>query len=347
MRSPSHSSESIPAVRLVEFNRDEKNPAVIKVPNEKPLEIGGFRDRRIEQFLSLKDLSDNSKRNYLRQLKAFIEFVDRDWQAVTMNDIRRYKDYLVKDKGLKPASVATAIAAIKSMFSWLEKASLVMENPAAAVSVPTPPATEGKNLEPFQVEALFQALESRPKSKQRDLAILCLLIRAGLRAEEVSHLNAGDYNGVEVLVRQAKHDSVGRVPVDEMTHEALCAVLQQRKFDEAGELKTESPMFVSASNRNLGQRLGYEGIYKLVKDLAKVAGWPEIHPHRGRHTFASGLILDGVDAYLAMELTRHKSVKAFQTYSQQVRYQTAKERFLETKGESERSPMSLEELSRL
>ena len=103
-------------------------------------------------------------------------------------------------------------------------------------------------------------------------------------------------------------------------------------------------MFVSTSHRNKGQRLGYEGIYKLIKALAKDAGWPDIHPHKGRHTYASQLIENGMDAYLAMTLMRQRSVKAFEVYSQKVRYKTAKGVFFEGKGEVERQPMSLEEL---
>jgi site-specific recombinase XerC len=48
----------------------------------------------------------------------------------------------------------------------------------------------------------------------RDAAIICLLFFAGFRANEVSGLNVGDYNGVEVMIREAKHDSTGRVPVN-------------------------------------------------------------------------------------------------------------------------------------
>ncbi|QUY45803.1 site-specific integrase [Acaryochloris marina] len=95
---------------------------------------------------------------------------------------------------------------------------------------------------------------------------------------------------------------------------------------------------------NKGQRLGYEGIYKMVKALAQDAGWPDIHPHKGRHTYASQLIENGMDAYLAMTLMRQRSVKAFEVYSQKVRYRTAKGVFLESKGEVERQPMPLEEL---
>ena len=331
-------SESIPPVRLL----SEVKPSV----EAKPIELGNFRQIRIEQFLSLKNLSDNSKRNYSRQLTAFIDWCDRDWQAITMNDLRRYKEYLEQERGLKPASVGTAIAAIKSMFGWLVKAGFISQDPTAAVSIPKAPKAVGKQLEAFQVEGLFEALESHRKTQQRDRAILCCLIRVGMRAEEVSNLNTGDYNGVELVVREAKHDSVGRIPVDQSTHEALCELLQERRF-EAGELTPELPLFISVSNRNYGKRLSYEGIYKLIKQLAKEAGWPEIHPHRGRHTFASALIEGGMDAYLAMSLTRHESVTAFQGYSEGVRYQKARSSFLDMKGEEERTPMSLEELSRL
>ena len=109
MRSPLNPSDSIPTVRLMSERTQPQTQS-------QPLEIGNFREQRIEQFLALKNLSANSKRNYQRQLRTFIQFVDRDWQAVTMNDVRRYKEYLEQERGLKPASVGTAIAAIKSLW---------------------------------------------------------------------------------------------------------------------------------------------------------------------------------------------------------------------------------------
>ena len=88
--------------------------------------------------------------------------------------------------------------------------------------------------------------------------------------------------------------------------------------------------------------LGY--IYKIIKDLAKAAGLEDIHPHRGRHTFISNMVENGVDAYLAMELSRQRSLKAYQTYSKKVRYQAAKAAFLKGKNEPERKPLSLEQM---
>jgi integrase/recombinase XerD len=68
----------------------------------------------------------------------------------------------------------------------------------------------------------------------------------------------------------------------------------------------------------------YQGIYSMVKDWAKAAGLENVHPHSGRHTFASRLLENGMDAFLAMKLTRHRSIQAFKTYTHELQYQAAK-----------------------
>jgi integrase/recombinase XerD len=108
--------------------------------------------------------------------------------------------------------------------------------------------------------------------------------------------------------------------------------------------KEADPIFVSYSHRNYGDRLGYEGIYKMFKQVAQAAGLPDIHPHRGRHTFISGLVSGKVDAYLGMALTRQKSVKAYKVYSEAVRYEAARAAFFESRGMKERKPVSLEQM---
>ncbi|MEO0759728.1 MAG: tyrosine-type recombinase/integrase [Cyanobacteria bacterium J06648_16] len=56
----------------------------------------------------------------------------------------------------------------------------------------------------------------------------------------------------------------------------------------------EAPLFISLSNNSRGRRLGYSGIYDLIKALAEAAGLESINPHRTRHTFAVDLLLSGV-----------------------------------------------------
>ncbi|MBW4550155.1 MAG: hypothetical protein KME35_03440 [Aphanocapsa sp. GSE-SYN-MK-11-07L] len=82
----------------------------------------------------------------------------------------------------------------------------------------------------------------------------------------------------------------------------------------------------------------------MFKQVAQSAGLPEIHPHRGRHTFISGLVKGKVDAYLGMALTRQKSVNAYKVYSEAVRYEAARAAFFEARGIQERQPLSLQEM---
>ncbi len=327
MNASSQVNSKIPAVRLVLVEPESANSGCVTALKELAFAqtpviapLGNLRQQRIEQFLDLKDLAPRTRQTYAQQLRWFSDWVDKDWQTVNLNDVRRYKIYLEQERQLKPNSVALALSSLKSFYTWLKLAGYVVENPMTAVSVPRPAEAEGKNLERFQVDALVQALSERGETAARDAAIVCLLFFAGLRANEVSGLNAGDYNGAEVLIREAKHDSTGRVPVNRQTDEAIRDYLLERWIQSQGTLCESDPMFVSYSPKTRGQRLGYQGIYYMVKDLGKAAGLGNVHPHRGRHTYASRLIEDGMDAYLAMQLTRHRSVQAFKTYSNKVRY---------------------------
>jgi integrase/recombinase XerD len=88
-----------------------------------------------------------------------------------------------------------------------------------------------------QIDALFEALKGRGNTEARDTAIVSLWFKSGLRPEEVSLLNIEDYNGVEVVIRNGKHQSNGRVPVDEQTHLVLVEYLSQRWMEARGKVK--------------------------------------------------------------------------------------------------------------
>jgi hypothetical protein len=134
------------------------------------------------------------------------------------------------------------------------------------------------------------------------------------------------------------------VPTDDETHDALVAYLAQRSSECDGVLKADDPIFVSYSHRNSGDRLSYEGVYKLFKEIAQAAGLENLHPHRGRHTFSSRLLEEEVDAYLAMTLMRQKSLKAFNTYNNRIRQKAARAAFWKAKGVTPRKTASVEQM---
>ncbi|BAU13957.1 integrase domain protein SAM domain protein [Leptolyngbya sp. NIES-3755] len=323
-----------------------------------------LRWTRVEQWLAAKSLAQNTKRSYTRELKRFWNWTNKPWNQVTIWDVTRYKEYLetaliqesetnTLKRQLSPNSVALAVRSLKSFFRWMEQAHYIIENPTLAVSVPTESEPESKELTDLQVQALYAALERRGHSQLRDTALLATLSH-GLRAEEASHLNVEDYDGRRLHIREAKQGSTGRVPLDQDACNALNAYLEWRK-GQGESLTADTPLFVNYSRdpRVRGRRLSYDGIYLVVKQLGQMAidlaleqiqdkpearsvadlvGWEiavlaEVYPHQLRHTFASNLVLGGMDAYLAMSLTRHRSVSVFKRYSNKAREKQAEQAF--------------------
>ncbi|MBD2093489.1 site-specific integrase [Microcoleus sp. FACHB-1515] len=122
------------------------------------------------------------------------------------------------------------------------------------------------------------------------------------------------------------------MPLTVQGQQELEHYLQWRQ--QAGEkLVDESPLFVSHSRRNAGQRLGYDGIRKLINQIAEQTGIA-FHAHRFRHTFATTLVLKGMNPYHAMTLTRHKSVQNFRRYTKAADQAAAEAAFAEIMGEA-------------
>ncbi len=80
--------------------------------------------------------------------------------------------------------------------------------------------------------------------------------------------------------------------------------------------------------RRLGQRLTYLGIREVMDGLREATGI-DVHAHRFRHTFATRLLLQGMDSFKAMTLTRHKSVQAFKRYVKRAEQAAAEQEFWE------------------
>jgi integrase/recombinase XerD len=99
-----------------------------------------------------------------------------------------------------------------------------------------------------------------------------------------------------------------------------------------------SPLFISHSPRNQGERISYDGIRKVVEAIRKETGL-DLHAHQFRHTFATDLVLKGMNPYHVMTLTRHKSVQSFRRYTKAADQAAAKAAFYGTihKGDPNRS----------
>ena len=328
----------IPAIRFIEVG--ELAPQPVAKPTE-------FTWQRVVQFLRSRELSVNTRKAYTRQLQMFYDWTkQKPWHEITHNDIDQYKQHLKqlsgrRGGGMSPATINQALAALKSFFKWLVVKDYISRNPTLTVELLKEPARLPRDLTDGQLGKLADAVYHRGDSVVRDLAIFHVLSH-GLRASEVCGLDVSDYDGRRLHVRDAKWGSDGQVPLKPKSISIIDGYLGwlvRNEFPTA----PQAPLFISLSSNSRGRRLGYGGVYNLVKDIAAASDLEDIHPHRFRHTFATALVADGMNPMLAKRATRIRSDKVFARYGERALGFKMEEAFEDLYGEPEsqkRSPDS-------
>ena len=301
---------------------------------KKPIEL---RTLRVEEFLQARSLAPKTQRAYCQDLQHFLNWTEKGWAEVTPRQVAQFKAHLLRQelesgqRVLSDASVRRVLGTLKNFYSWMVRSRYLNLDPTIEVELPKLTEPEAQNLKDTEVAQIYAAVAAS-SLPQRNVALISVLLH-GLRAEEVSALNLEDYEDRRLHIREAKADSKGFVPLTIQGKQDLDQYLQWRQM--GGEiLSPASPLFISHSRRNAGKRLGYDGIRKLMNQIAEQTGI-EFHAHRFRHTFATNLVLKGMNPYHAMTLTRHRSVQNFRRYTKAADQAAAEAAFDQIMGGSE------------
>ncbi len=288
------------------------------------------RHALMTEFLQARSLQPNSQRAYRRDLQRFMDWTDQPWATVSRRQMAQFKHYLVQDQQLAPSSVNRILQTLKTFYKWMVVSEYLAHNPTTGIQPEPLPPAQSQELEDAEVAQIYAAIAGVSADPVRDRALFSLLLH-GLRAEEVVQLNLGDYDGQQVIIRQAKHQSIGEVPLLRSAQQDVDAYIAQRQAQTARSgipLTGESPLLISNSNRSQGKRLTYWGIQDVMQKLAKHTGI-DLHAHRGRHTFCTNLIVKlELDPTLAMELSRHRDLRSFKRYTNRKQHLAAKRAFL-------------------
>ena len=305
----------------------------------RPEEPSDLRHWQIEEFLRQTGKADNTQRAYRGQLERFAAWSNKSWLDVSPSDLGKYRRAL-KLKGLKPASVNHALNTLRSFYNWLRRSNGYPMNqplPTDAIDLERQEEPQAAHLEMEELGDLWSVLELDDKTRVRDRAIIAVLSH-GLRASEASALNVDHWNGKILTVHRSKGQNVSQVPLSREARAYLEAYLEWRgQQEDRFAPAPESPMFLAQDPKSAGQRLGYQGLHKMVKKLGTIAGVDGIHAHRFRHSFGTEVTRRGVDPLFGKELMGIKSDRVFQRYTQGVFKQAAAEAYLKAIGEGEES----------
>src|SRR5579883_105861 len=281
----------------------------------------------VEEFLSVlgyeRGTSPHTLRAYERELRGFAEYLSRaqgtqvELERIEHLQVRAYLGTLYA-KGLSKASVARALAAIRSWFKWLAKAGYVQQNPAALVATPKLPRHLPRvpTIEEMN-RAVDGVKEETAAWPARDRVILELLYGCGIRDAELVGLDLDDilWTKEAILVR-GKGRKERYVPLGDGAAEALRAYLPERQQRLQGAGKHSPALLLNARIRG-NPRLTTRSVGRIVKTLAVANGLPaEVHPHTLRHAFGTHLLEEGADLRAIQELLGHERLSTTQRYTQ-------------------------------
>ena len=237
---------------------------------------------------------------------------DPDFELLSPVEVQDYVQYLQTIRRLAPASINLRLAAIRSLLKHLGR-SLRLRGPKQVV----PPV---RALSARELGRLLAAAEGEGWTDRRNLAMLDLMARAGLRVGEVVSLTPSDLeiNGRSgwLTVRSGKGNKTRRVPLNSECRAALQAYLAVRPQGEQStcveprrNIRCQA-LFLSRSFLPLSSR----DVQRLVSDLARHAGLTDVTPHTLRHTFATRAVEKGVDLATLAAMLGHSRLETTGRY---------------------------------
>ena len=276
----------------------------------------------IGKWMASLDLASGTKETYLSGFRAFCWFVrstSLDFDELTRDDVKSFKEYLVNEKKLKPATVSSYLASVRSFYAYSEDNGI--ENIAHRVKGVTDSRSFKKEpLTPDQAQRLLASIDRSTEKGMRDFAILNLMLRTGLRDIEIVRANCKDIQtkaGVDVLYVQGK----GRASKDSfvvLTPKALSPITTY--LEKRGNVNELDPLFASVSSRNAGERLTVRSISRIAKSALRAIGIDDERytAHSLRHTAITFSLLGGATERDAQQMARHANITTTMLYSHDI-----------------------------
>lgn len=257
------------------------------------------------------------------------DFQVADLDKLQAVDIEEYEEYLKLyqrddedgaavsvtngEKGLK-----RKMSALRSFYAYYYKRQMIQTNPTVFVDMPRLHDKAIIRLDADETARLLDFIEHGgdsltgqrkvyyEKTKERDLAIVTLLLGTGIRVSECVGLDVTDVdfnnNGIKVT---RKGGSEMIVYFGEEVEQALKNYIEGSRRLVIPQTGHERALFYSTQNR----RISVGAVENLVKKYSRqVTPLKKITPHKLRSTYGTTLYQETGDIYLVADVLGHKDV---------------------------------------
>lgn len=221
---------------------------------------------------------------------------------VAQCDLITYKMALV-DAGRAPATIRHRIAVLRSLFRWLIEAGH-HPGPNPASGIPVPKGRRVARARSLTGEQMIELLAVATNA--RDRAMVGLMADAGLRASEIVSLDVADVlTDAGRWVARIRNSKGGGARKVALTARARDLIVVHRG-EGARSTIPGFPLFHDLAGA--GRRLTVRTVYRIVADLAGLAGLGDLSPHDLRRTFATRALNAGAPGPMVQRAMGHQSL---------------------------------------
>lgn len=263
----------------------------------------------------------------LADFTAYLAGAGRSVATAATDDLRAYLGVLAR-RGLRPATVARRLSAIRQLYRFLYAERQRKDDPAAVLQGPKRARTLPKTVTIGEVDRLLTVagrvdpaapLPARLRAA-RLACLIELLYATGLRVSELVALpaTAGRRDARFIIVR-GKGNKERLVPLNDAAKRAMAEYLA---------LLAQAPAAAHRAGREAGSKwlfpsfgdsghLTRQHFARELKALAAAAGLraAQLSPHVLRHAFASHLLHNGADLRVVQTLLGHADISTTQIYT--------------------------------
>lgn len=253
----------------------------------------------MKEELTLKGYSYKTIKSYLGHIRRFTNFIGKQLNEITANDIKRYVLYLINDKEISHSFANQTISAIK--FLW----TFILHMPENELEHFPRPLKERKLPNVLSKEDVLRILNIVQNEKHK--SILFLIYSAGLRVGEVVRLQLCDIDSKRMLIKVRQ----GKGRKDRYTLLSEVALKQLKKYYML--YKPEKWLFPGGKDDSFLTERSVEKIFDKACSDAKIRTGATVHTLR--HSFATHLLEGGTDLRYIQELLGHTSSKTTEIYT--------------------------------
>ena len=293
-------------------------------------------DRYLNLTIADGHASNDTIKTYRNRVHQFLSWCkERELYPalITQDNIKEYRKHLVDGEKTSP-TIRLSLLAIKHFYTACLAEKLVKDNPVLGVKAPREKREIGSTINYLSLEELQQVFDSVAPTYKirgdktakvqvlRDRILIACMALQGCRSIEMYRANLGDVSesyGQHYLKLDGKNSIRTAILRPDLAQEIVQYRQARRLTSE--KFTSQSPLFISLSNRRYGQRLSRSGIGHIVDGYLQACNLKHtelersLSPHSLRHTAGTLSLQNGSSLREVQDFLGHSDPKTTAIYT--------------------------------